>query len=198
MSRADGARTKERILECALPLFAEHGFAGTSIRMISSAASVNVATLAYHFEGKEGLYRATVERLHHDLNADWPQDPPTPGADYVAYFVQKGWDFAKSHKTHIRLALRHVLDSERHPDVIYEDWSFMELDRASQVLAMVRPDMDPAERRFVVLSVVHLTVRFLLEDPGQLAAMLGTEDDLDAVVVRYLSNLLKRQLGLPA
>ena len=58
--RADGARTRERILAEALPLFAARGFAGTSVRQVAAAAEVNVATLAYHFSDKQGLYDAVV------------------------------------------------------------------------------------------------------------------------------------------
>ena len=41
-----------------LRLFAEHGFAKTSIRQIAQAAGANVAAISYYFGNKAGLYRA--------------------------------------------------------------------------------------------------------------------------------------------
>ena len=44
--RADGVDTRDRLLHVALRLFAEQGFAKTSIREISQAAGTNVAAIA--------------------------------------------------------------------------------------------------------------------------------------------------------
>ncbi|MDD2337066.1 MAG: CerR family C-terminal domain-containing protein [Geobacteraceae bacterium] len=52
--------TRIRILEAAASIFAEHGFAATTIRHISSNAQVNLAAVNYHFGSKEGLYRETI------------------------------------------------------------------------------------------------------------------------------------------
>ena len=49
--------TRERILKAAERLFAERGYAGTSIRAIVARAHVNQAAINYHFDGKDGLYR---------------------------------------------------------------------------------------------------------------------------------------------
>jgi len=38
------AATKERILDAAEALFMEHGFEGTSLRVITTAADVNLAS----------------------------------------------------------------------------------------------------------------------------------------------------------
>lgn len=47
-----------RLLEVALHLFAEQGYAKTSIRQIAQAAGTNVAAVSYYFGHKAGLYRA--------------------------------------------------------------------------------------------------------------------------------------------
>ncbi len=47
--------TKERILHAAEDLFAQHGFAGTSLRQVTSKADVNIAAVNYHFGSKENL-----------------------------------------------------------------------------------------------------------------------------------------------
>lgn len=54
--------TRERILTVAATLFAEHGFAGTSIRDISDALGVTKAALYYHFGSKDEILRAIVDQ----------------------------------------------------------------------------------------------------------------------------------------
>jgi AcrR family transcriptional regulator len=61
--RADGAQSRERLLLAAMRLFAEHGFAPTSTREIALAAGTNVASIAYYFGDKAGLYRAAFSEL---------------------------------------------------------------------------------------------------------------------------------------
>ena len=55
-------RTRARLLEAAERLFAERGFRATSVRALTSEARCNVASVNYHFGGKEGLYREMFRR----------------------------------------------------------------------------------------------------------------------------------------
>ena len=56
--RSDGVEARRRLLMAALPLFAAKGFAKTSTREIARAAGVNLASIAYYFGDKAGLYHA--------------------------------------------------------------------------------------------------------------------------------------------
>ncbi len=58
-ARSDGEDTRARLLQAALQLFSERGFAQTSVRAIAEAAGTNVAAIAYHFGDKARLYTAT-------------------------------------------------------------------------------------------------------------------------------------------
>ncbi len=55
-------KTKEKILDVAEALFAEHGFNDTSLRAITSKANVNLASVNYHFGDKKTLVRAVLNR----------------------------------------------------------------------------------------------------------------------------------------
>lgn len=54
---APDPETRNRVLEAATRLFAERGFNHTTVRQICRAANANLASVNYHFGGKEGLYR---------------------------------------------------------------------------------------------------------------------------------------------
>lgn len=56
-SQADrSAETSGKILHAAQKLFACRGFDGVTMRAIASEAGVNLASIVYYFENKEGLY----------------------------------------------------------------------------------------------------------------------------------------------
>ncbi|PSW63481.1 TetR family transcriptional regulator [Photobacterium kishitanii] len=59
---AEQGATKNRILDAAELLFAEHGFKETSLRAITTAASANLASVNYHYGDKKGLIRAVLSR----------------------------------------------------------------------------------------------------------------------------------------
>ncbi|HXN47402.1 MAG TPA: TetR family transcriptional regulator [Bryobacteraceae bacterium] len=60
--------TKDRILDAAERLFAEHGFAQTSLRDITAEAGVNLAAVNYHFQSKDHLIAAVFDRRIGPLN----------------------------------------------------------------------------------------------------------------------------------
>ncbi|MBU0482649.1 MAG: TetR family transcriptional regulator [Proteobacteria bacterium] len=62
--------TKETILDKAEELFADKGYKGTSLRMITTAAEVNLAAVNYHFGSKEGLIAAVISRRIVPLNEE--------------------------------------------------------------------------------------------------------------------------------
>lgn len=54
-------RTKRKIFETSMRLFAEKGYDGTSIEEITSAVGVAKGTLYYHFSSKEEIFNFLVE-----------------------------------------------------------------------------------------------------------------------------------------
>jgi AcrR family transcriptional regulator len=61
--------TKEKILDVAERLFAEHGFPATTLRDITAEAGVNLAAVNYHFRSKEALLSAVLQRRLGPVNA---------------------------------------------------------------------------------------------------------------------------------
>jgi AcrR family transcriptional regulator len=64
---ARGDETRQRIIDAAVALFGEHGYAGASTRDIAAAAGVNAPALQYYFENKEGVYRACAQFIADDI-----------------------------------------------------------------------------------------------------------------------------------
>jgi len=52
-----------RLVAAAIDLFGRKGFEGASTREIARAAGVNIAGIAYHFGGKQGLHEACARHI---------------------------------------------------------------------------------------------------------------------------------------
>jgi len=78
--------TVTKILDAAEELFAEHGFAETSLRTITAKADVNLAAVNYHFGSKKALIQAVFERfltpfsqmIESGLDRHQKESPETP------------------------------------------------------------------------------------------------------------------------
>ena len=61
VSNAPENNARQRLLEAATELFAEKGYAGTSVRAIVDRVGVSKPVLYYYFKSKEGLFYAILE-----------------------------------------------------------------------------------------------------------------------------------------
>ena len=66
---AQGRATRGQLVEVATRLFADHGYEGTSIDAVLSAAGVSRGALYHHFAGKEALFTAVLEALSERITA---------------------------------------------------------------------------------------------------------------------------------
>lgn len=58
---------RQRVMEAALGLFAEHGVKGTSLQMIADALGVRKASVYYQFHSKDEIVLAVVEPVFADM-----------------------------------------------------------------------------------------------------------------------------------
>ena len=62
--------TRTRILDAAEEPFMQHGFEGTSMRLLTAKAGVNLAAVNYHFGSKDALIEALFRRRLDPMNAE--------------------------------------------------------------------------------------------------------------------------------
>lgn len=182
--------TAERILDAGVACFAESGYSGTSTRTLAAAAGVNVATLAYHFKGKEGLYRASIDRLYErffavqpdlDLAADAAPEARVEAAIRFAY------RFALEHRTEVRLLLRHLIEHGHLPEKVREGWTGQLMERAKLAWALLGLEPDPGWK-LKLLTLNHLITRFVITEPADFEAYVDA-DEPHRVVEDHLVRL---------
>lgn len=112
--RADaGAARRERILDEAETLFAEHGFHGIALSKIAAAAGLGNAGLIHHFPNKAKLYRAVLERVAADLDdrlADALTGSTAP-ADRLRAFLRVQLEWSLDRPLAFRLIQRELIDN---------------------------------------------------------------------------------------
>jgi AcrR family transcriptional regulator len=91
MPRTAGSRapeTRQRILNAAITLFQERGFAGSSIRDLAERAGVTTAAMYYYFDGKDQILEALFDPCLQALQAI---DAP-PGGDQARQVLEQVMD----------------------------------------------------------------------------------------------------------
>ena len=55
--------TKERILETALQMFSQNGYAGTNVRELTASLGLVKSSMYKHFESKEAIWNALLDQM---------------------------------------------------------------------------------------------------------------------------------------
>lgn len=83
------------LLDAALDLFVEKGFASTRVEEVAARAGVSKGTLFLYFQSKEELFKAVIRENISGRFAEWNAEFETfPGssADMVAYCLKVWWE----------------------------------------------------------------------------------------------------------
>ena len=125
------AETSGKILRAAQKLFALRGFNGVTMRAVASEAGVNLASIVYYFENKEGLYLAVYRQYAEPLmkarmkmlkEADLH---PSLRA-YARAFIEPAFrlflDESLGGPDHVRLLWRVPQEPEYHGRKIYDEF----------------------------------------------------------------------------
>jgi AcrR family transcriptional regulator len=115
--RAGGESTRQAILDAAVKLFAERGYAASSLRSITAEAGVDVAMVKHFFGGKQGLYDEAILRHADRMEAALDLDD-VPLDEFPGRFAQVFldlWETEPTASTFIAL-IRSALESNENRD----------------------------------------------------------------------------------
>ncbi|MCU0906285.1 MAG: TetR family transcriptional regulator [Rhodobacteraceae bacterium] len=123
-----GEATRERVLDAAERLFAQHGFEGVSIRQIAREAGVTLSVVGFHGGSKDDLSVTVLERRAAALNARrraalaaaMAEPDPTLRAVIEAYvlpYTRMVWSGDRQWGAYARLIARIATDEEWYPRV---------------------------------------------------------------------------------
>ncbi len=106
-TRLSAGERREVIEAAAGPLFAERGYAATTLDEIAAAAGVTKPVLYRHFPSKKALYLALLARHREDLPRFIAEIPPAPPiADWIETFLDAWVAYVEEHQYAWRLLFR--------------------------------------------------------------------------------------------
>ncbi|WP_258175056.1 TetR/AcrR family transcriptional regulator [Actinopolyspora mortivallis] len=122
MTRPFREQVDEQILDRAAELFAQHGFAQTSLKALAEAVGLSKAGLLHHYPSKEAIHGAALEmgsvharRVRDDVAAM----PPGPSRDLRV--LELLTDVALDRPGLVALAFRPITAPSEHPAMLDDE-----------------------------------------------------------------------------
>ncbi len=183
----DREETHERILQAAENLFSSKGFEATSVRDITTEASCNVASVNYHFGGKENLYLETFRNLLSEvrdrriesMRRDMAARPDMSLEDFVESFASAFMEplVDQSRGRFFLGFFAHELNDPHLPPRVFVEEFIRPLAQVSiEGFEQFGPPMEPMVQRLCLMSVVGQLLHAL-------KARLLFSDDVEPVMV---------------
>ncbi len=168
-SKKRGDNTREDLLHAGLLLFGEYGLNGVSTRMLAAEAKANIASIPYHFGGKEGLYKAVVQHIADQIGImtqpvmqSINQEIETSGADLSPERARALCVMAKSKMAELFIGMDHasawskiIMREQANPtdafDILYES-EMKTLQQTSEYLVAAALEISPQSHDAKIIS----------------------------------------------
>lgn len=180
--------TRQRILEAARDLFAQHGVAGVSVRDIAATAGVT-HPLVHRYFGTKGQMVAEILRRESEEVAAGTRDSASQADDTSAEMLRVTTDYAlKESRTAFLLLMRAEMDGLGPDDSTARGLSPLLL--LVELLSRQQPSADPARLRMLV--AMYGAALFGFNAVGEwLAREVGLEGDTETVREEFAELLTK-------
>ncbi|PIE20338.1 MAG: hypothetical protein CSA66_00620 [Proteobacteria bacterium] len=163
--RRSSERTRARILDAAIEVFAERGFAGARVDAIAEAAGSNKRMLYAYFGNKEGLWEAALRRVLEAALAAAAEAAPSAldisvrGRALIRWYL----GYLAANPLFVRLVSWATMVADRHAAIAIEDLAHAGLERLDRlvgdgVAAGVLEDL--GDRRHVIAAIHGMCLGF--------------------------------------
>lgn len=207
MSQPD---TVDRILNAATILFAERGFAETSLRTITGMAEVNLASVNYHFGSKKELIQAVFSRIVKPFSLELDrclneleQDKSNTAADTISTkqliecmfvaLLKATKDINEDPQRFMRLLGLAYTQSQEHLRHFVVDDFGKTYHRYTALLSQAQPNVDPVKfywRLYFMLGAGVFTLSSFDAIRSILNADFEADTSLDQVVELMVSSMV--------
>jgi len=190
----DPQATRAAVLAAAERLFAERGFANTSLRDISHLSGVSHPLIHHHFGSKEDLYLAVKRRLVEDYAQRFPHAARAVNRPLsIGPELRRLMAYIGDNPVLLRLCAWTRLEGDRQvwpgePDMFETIRRRIEV---SQRRKLIRDDLDPTYLAIILTGLVF----FWLDNRDHFSHRFGTELN-DKDYLRQAVEILERGISL--
>lgn len=152
----------ERILQAAARLFAERGYAGTSMQAVAEEAGVCKSNVFHHFASKQALFEAVLDQASRDFRAELSALASAGGTleERLLAFLAGHLRVLNRHAAAARLLLREIRSADEARGRVLAERiiapSFaqvVELLRRAREEGLIRPDAELALAALLLLKI---------------------------------------------
>lgn len=165
---ADAEETRENILNVATTEFAEKGLSGARIDEIAERTNTSKRMIYYYFEGKEGLYRAVIEREYgriRDAETELNLEE-LPALEALEQLIRRNFDWHFQHPDFVRLVMNENIHFAVHLDQVdgLQERNETVIATLSSILrkgaeeGTLRSDIDPVDLHMNISALCFYTV----------------------------------------
>lgn len=182
----DPIAVRTTVLDAALELFAQHGFADTSLRDISRKSGVAHPLILHHFGSKESLFEEVKRRVVEGYAQRFPAAARAVNKPInLRTELRRIMTYVGENELALRLCARTRVDGD------YQVWPgepnlFDLLERRMKVAqeqGLLRDDLDPRQLSVMIMGIVF----FWLENRKHFAERFGKQLDNNS----YLNTAVK-------
>ena len=178
------------IVNESIPLFAKNGFSGVSIRHVSKAVGISIATLYHHFPDKKTLYLKSIERAFSDKAEGLTDVNNTPGTkeERLKLFILRFTELMSGDPNFRLLLQRELLDADNSRLQLLAEQVFKE--QFQNVLNLAKEISSKCDPHLMAISIVGLILFHLETTPIRMYLPEGKEEHNQPEVIAHHVYLL--------
>jgi AcrR family transcriptional regulator len=194
--RPTKSECKQRILSDVIPLFAEKGYGGVTMRKIAAKARITPGALYHHFSGKQDLYLSAMKQafagraqlIMNALSID------APAMERLRSLIDQLCAELSRDRVFTRLIHREILDGDQKRLRVVVDQVFRDVFSGLVILCReLAPSFDPF---LLGISIISLTVHYYhIAGLRELLPGSWPEHDDPETVARHILRLLFEGIG---
>ena len=191
--KRDGKATKITVLKTAEEVFAEKGFAGTSLKAISDRCGISTGLILHHFSNKQTLYQEVLKQLssrYFDVLSRSGQG--IEGEDFLQVsekVLRETFAFWRNDTTYQRISSWAYLENQ---DTHTEEEARLTAGLAGVITRMQgKGQADPTFQSYVLLSLIIGPIHFWMRYRENFMKQLNLEETPEELDNIFLEQFLK-------
>lgn len=195
-SSKESRLTQERLLVEAESLFALRGYAGTSVRDLSSALGIAGSSVLHHAGSKRKLYATVLQRISDSVNTVLQHISEEDPTGMLQQFVERLMLWSEMHPDYSQILFREMMENPRRLGEIHH-WHLAEfLERALAMTTRATTDGNPRiSQDMLLMALIGSVTYFNIALPTFIALRGGQARDLKRQFIDTLDEMLRATLA---